>query len=146
MDDGPGPWIIAPMWELRKLEWQEGISLECLRADDIKTTATSQQGLVSWVVCGLWRRWEVKFDVCVFHSSSGGSGCVRPTFRVGKVSGAKRCLESLPEPISDGGLRGWQVSVSADLSACRVYWKASLCTAQNRRTAAILQRSAAHVR
>lgn len=56
------------------------------------------------------------------------------------------CTPEVSQELCDLNVELSKVSVSADLSACRVYWKASLCTAQNRRTAAILQRSAAHVR
>ncbi|EPY80434.1 hypothetical protein CB1_000831006 [Camelus ferus] len=38
------------------------------------------------------------------------------------------------------------VSLTADFSACRVSWKASLSAAQNAHTEAVLQRSAAHMR
>ncbi|XP_051696406.1 putative ribosome-binding factor A, mitochondrial isoform X2 [Oryctolagus cuniculus] len=46
----------------------------------------------------------------------------------------------------EGPSLGHLVSVSPDLSACRVYWKTTLSAAQNQRIEAALRRSAAHMR
>ena len=40
----------------------------------------------------------------------------------------------------------FQVSVTSDFSACRVYWKTGVSAEQNRHTEAVLQRSAAYMR
>lgn len=71
--------------------------------------------------------------------------------------GAWRVPEAVSAPVcrvrasaaAGGDRRLWwgaQVSLTADFSACRVYWRSEVPAEQNASTEAVLQRSAAHMR
>nr|XP_010959877.2 putative ribosome-binding factor A, mitochondrial isoform X1 [Camelus bactrianus]XP_045377928.1 putative ribosome-binding factor A, mitochondrial isoform X1 [Camelus bactrianus]XP_045377930.1 putative ribosome-binding factor A, mitochondrial isoform X1 [Camelus bactrianus]XP_045377934.1 putative ribosome-binding factor A, mitochondrial isoform X1 [Camelus bactrianus]XP_045377939.1 putative ribosome-binding factor A, mitochondrial isoform X1 [Camelus bactrianus]XP_045377942.1 putative riboso len=56
------------------------------------------------------------------------------------------CTPEVSQEVCDLNVELSKVSLTADFSACRVSWKASLSAAQNAHTEAVLQRSAAHMR
>lgn len=56
------------------------------------------------------------------------------------------CTPEVSQEVYDLNVELSKVSVTPDLSACRVYWKTGVSAEQNRRTEAVLQRSAAYMR
>ncbi|XP_006213274.1 putative ribosome-binding factor A, mitochondrial [Vicugna pacos] len=56
------------------------------------------------------------------------------------------CTPEVSQELCDLNVELSKVSLTADFSACRVSWKASLFAAQNAHTEAVLRRSAAHMR
>ncbi|XP_059265857.1 putative ribosome-binding factor A, mitochondrial [Mustela nigripes] len=56
------------------------------------------------------------------------------------------CTPQVSQEICDLNVQLSKVSLTADFSACRVYWRTEVPTKQNASTEAVLQRSAAHMR
>ncbi|XP_045880909.1 putative ribosome-binding factor A, mitochondrial isoform X2 [Meles meles] len=56
------------------------------------------------------------------------------------------CTPQVSQEICDLNVQLSKVSLTADFSACRVYWRTEVPAEQNASTEAVLQRSAAHVR
>lgn len=56
------------------------------------------------------------------------------------------CTPQVSQEICDLNVQLSKVSLTADFSACRVYWRTEVPTEQNASTEAVLQRSAAHMR
>lgn len=69
-----------------------------------------------------------------------GSACRPPALRWGRPPGR------LSREQADGGSGRAQVSLTADFSACRVYWKATPRAERDARAGAALRRSAAQMR
>uniref|UniRef100_A0A8C7AZW0 Ribosome-binding factor A, mitochondrial n=1 Tax=Neovison vison TaxID=452646 RepID=A0A8C7AZW0_NEOVI len=56
------------------------------------------------------------------------------------------CTPQVSQEICDLNVQLSKVSLTADFSACRVYWRSEVPAEQNASTEAVLQRSAAHMR